>query len=45
MMGHKVELSDELTAQELELQRERRGERIRRFLELLRADERSEQGN
>jgi len=36
MVGHKVELSDELTAQELELQRGRRGERVRRFLELLR---------
>jgi transketolase len=35
MVGHKVELPDELTAQELELQKERRGQRVRRLLELL----------
>jgi transketolase len=44
MVGHKVELPDELTAQELELQHGRREERVRRFLELLRSLEAQPEG-
>jgi transketolase len=44
MVGHKVELPDELSAQELELQRGRRAQRVRRLLELLRSLEGQPQG-
>ena len=44
MVGHKVELPDELSAQELELQRRRREQRVQRLLELLRSLEEQPRG-